>query len=60
MITTIYLTNIHFLIDTITRKLKWTKRILFVMRTLRIYFLNNFPLYHIALLAIVFMLYVTF
>jgi len=60
MITAIYLTNIHFLIDTITRKIKRTKKILFVMRTLRIYSLNNFLTYHIAVLAIVFMLYVTF
>ena len=35
------------------------KNILFVMRTLRFYSLNNFPTYHRAILAIVIMLYIT-
>lgn len=43
IITTVHSANIHILID----------KFLLVMRTHRIYFFNNFPLYHTAVLAIV-------
>ena len=39
---------------------KKAKIFLLVMRTLRIYSLNNFPIYHIAVLAIIIMLYITY
>ena len=39
--------------------IKTKKKILLMMRTLRLYSLNSISIYHIAVLAIVIMLYIT-
>ena len=53
--TTIGLVNIHHLIDPIKTK---ENKFLLVIRTLRIYSLNIFPIYHTKVSTIVIMLYI--
>lgn len=53
MITTVGLVNIRLL------KIKVNSLFLLVMKPLRIYSLNNIPIYHTAVLAIGIMLYIT-
>ena len=57
MITTIGSANIHHLIELVKRK-KHRKEFLVVIRTLRMYSLNNVPLYHAAVLTIL-MVYIS-
>lgn len=58
MIATIGSANIHHLIDIIKRKERRKNVFLLVKRTLRLYSLNIFPIYHTAVLAIVIILYI--
>lgn len=54
MIITIGFANIHH-IDTIKRQ----EKLFFSLRTLRIYSLNHFPMYHATVVTTVIMLYIT-
>ena len=55
MMTIVGLVNIHHLIQ-IQLKKKKEKNFLLVMKTLRPYYLNNFPICHTVVLTIVIML----
>ena len=59
MITTIGSANIYHLVYNKKKRKKKEKNFLFVLRTLGIYSLNNFPIYHSAVLTIIIMLYIT-
>ena len=59
VITTVGSANIHLLIQ-IEKKGKKEKKTLLAMSTLRINPPSNFPKYHIAVLTIVILLYITF